>query len=113
MDAVQCNGANPRYNSLTVDGVRLNDGFGLNSNGYPTQRMPFPYDAISSVAVELAPMDVVYGGFSACNINAVTKTGSNEMFGSVFFDYGSDSLRGDKLEGDSIGPGLQRDTLGY
>ncbi|GIR83227.1 MAG: hypothetical protein CM15mP84_09750 [Cellvibrionales bacterium] len=102
VDAVQCNGANPRYNSLTVDGVRLNDGFGLNSNGYPTQRMPFPYDAISSVAVELAPMDVVYGGFSACNINAVTKTGSNEFFGSVFFDYGSDSLRGDKLEGDNI-----------
>ena len=59
VDAVQCNGANPRYNSLTVDGVRLNDGFGLNSNGYPTQRMPFPFDAISSVAVELAPMDVV------------------------------------------------------
>ncbi|MAB27628.1 MAG: cell envelope biogenesis protein OmpA, partial [Alteromonadaceae bacterium] len=102
VDAVQCNGANPRYNSLTVDGVRLNDGFGLNSNGYPTQRMPFPFDAISSVAVELAPMDVVYGGFSACNINAVTKTGSNEFFGSVFFDYASDSLRGDKLEGDSV-----------
>jgi outer membrane receptor for ferrienterochelin and colicin len=102
VDAVQCNGANPRYNSLTVDGVRLNDGFGLNSNGYPTQRMPFPYDAISSVAVEMAPMSVVYGGFSACNINAVTKTGRNEIYGSAFFDYGSDELRGDKLEGDSI-----------
>jgi outer membrane receptor for ferrienterochelin and colicin len=102
VDAVQCNGANPRYNSLTVDGVRLNDGFGLNSNGYPTQRMPFPYDAISSVAVEMAPMSVVYGGFSACNINAVTKTGRNEIFGSVFFDYGSDDFRGDKLEGDNI-----------
>ena len=68
VDAVQCNGANPRYNSLTVDGVRLNDGFGLNSNGYPTQRMPFPYDAISSVAVEMAPMSVVYGGFSAVTL---------------------------------------------
>ena len=102
VDAVQCNGANPRYNSLTVDGVRLNDGFGLNSNGYPTQRMPFPYDAISSVAVEMAPMSVVYGGFSACNINAVTKTGRNEVYGSVFFDYGSDDYRGDKLEGDDI-----------
>lgn len=102
VDSIQCNGANPRFNSLTVDGIRLNDGFGLNSNGYPTQRMPFPFDAISSVAVELAPMSVVYGGFSACNVNAVTKTGSNEMFGSVFFDYGSDSLRGDKLEGDDI-----------
>lgn len=102
VDSIQCNGANPRFNSLTVDGIRLNDGFGLNSNGYPTQRMPFPFDAISSVAVELAPMSVVYGGFSACNVNAVTKTGSNEIFGSLFFDYGSDSLRGDKLEGDTI-----------
>ncbi|MHA7817012.1 MAG: TonB-dependent receptor [Pseudohaliea sp.] len=101
-DAIQCNGANPRFNSLTVDGIRLNDGFGLNSNGYPTQRMPFPFDAISSVAVEMAPMSVIYGGFSACNINAVTKSGSNELFGSVFMDYTDDNMQGDKLEGDSI-----------
>ena len=31
-------GANNRFNSLTVDGVALNDRFGLNANGYPTQR---------------------------------------------------------------------------
>lgn len=102
IDAIQCNGANPRYNSLTVDGIRLNDGFGLNENGYPTQRMPFPFDAINSVAVELAPMSVIYGGFSACNINAVTKSGENEFFGSAFIDYGSDNLRGDELEGEPI-----------
>ena len=101
-DAVQCNGANPRFNSLTVDGIRLQDGFGLNSNGYPTQRMPFSYDALSNVVVELAPMSVVYGGFSACNINAVTKQGANDMFGSAFYEYASDQFRGDKLEGDSI-----------
>ena len=53
VDAVQCGGANPRFNSLTVDGVRLNDNFGLNSSGYPTERMPFSYDAIQQVAVEL------------------------------------------------------------
>ena len=29
---VQCAGKNPRFNSLTVDGVRLNDSFGLNQN---------------------------------------------------------------------------------
>ncbi|KGE04682.1 TonB-dependent receptor [Pseudohaliea rubra] len=101
-DSIQCNGANPRFNSLTVDGIRLNDGFGLNSNGYPTQRMPFPFDAISSVAVEMAPMSVIYGGFSACNINAVTKSGGNELSGSVFMDYTDDSMQGDKLEGDSV-----------
>lgn len=101
-DAVQCAGANARFNSLTVDGVRLNDNFGLNSNGYPTERMPFPYDAIEQVSVELAPFDVQYGGFTACNINAVTKSGENEFHGSVFYDYTDDSLSGDKLEGDSL-----------
>lgn len=105
INAVQCGGKNSRFNSLTVDGVRMNDSFGLNSNGYPTERMPFPYEAINQVAIELAPFDVEYGGFSACNINAVTKSGSNAFFGSVFYDYTSDSLRGDKLQGDAIQTG--------
>lgn len=104
-DAVQCAGANPRFNSLTVDGVGLNDNFGLNSNGYPTTRIPFSYDAIQQVAVELAPFDVEYGAFTACNINAVTKSGSNEFHGSAFFDYTSDELKGSSLEGDSFNIG--------
>ncbi|MCH8072812.1 MAG: TonB-dependent receptor [Proteobacteria bacterium] len=102
INAVQCGGKNPRFNSLTVDGVRMNDSFGLNSNGYPTERMPFSFDAINQVSVELAPFDVEYGGFSACNINAVTKSGGNEFFGSAFYDFTSDSLSADKLEGDTI-----------
>lgn len=101
-DAVQCAGANPRFNSLTVDGVGLNDNFGLNSNGFPTERLPFPYGAIQQVAVELAPFDVEYGSFTACNINAVTKSGSNEFHGSAFFDYTSDGLQGNNLEGDEF-----------
>jgi hypothetical protein len=103
--SVQCAGANPRFNSLTVDGVRMNDQFGLNSNGYPTERQPFSYDSIEQVAVELAPFDVFYGGFTACNVNAVTKSGSNEWHGSAFFDYTNDSMKGDKLEGDEIDNG--------
>ncbi|MDN7125121.1 TonB-dependent receptor [Pseudidiomarina sp. 1APP75-32.1] len=102
---IQCGGGNPRFNSLTVDGVRTNDNFGLNSSGYPTERMPFSYDAIEQVAVELAPFDVEYGGFTACNINAVTKSGENELFGSVFFDYTNDSLTGDELEGEPVNIG--------
>ena len=98
-DSIFCGGAHPRFNSLTIDGVRLNDQFGLNSNGYPTARTPFSYDAIQQVAVELAPFDVQYGGFTACNINAVTKSGSNEFSGKVFYDYTDDSLQGDELEG--------------
>jgi outer membrane receptor for ferrienterochelin and colicin len=105
INSVQCGGKNSRFNSLTVDGVKTNDSFGLNSNGYPTERMPFSYDAINQVAVELAPFDARYGGFTACNINAVTKSGSNEFSGSVFYDYTDDDMRADKLEGDDITTG--------
>ena len=110
INAVQCGGKNPRFNSLTVDGVRTNDSFGLNSNGYPTERIPFSYDAIQQVSVELAPFDARYGGFTACNINAVTKSGSNEFFGSVFYDYTDDDLRNDSLEGDDIETGSFDET---
>ncbi|APD91099.1 TonB-dependent receptor [Alteromonas mediterranea] len=106
-DSISCGGASPRNNSLTLDGIRMNDNFGLNSNGFPTERMPFSYDAIQQVAVELAPFDVEYGGFTACNINAVTKSGTNEVHGGVFYDFTSDSYRGD--EADSV----KRDNGNY
>ncbi|XOV80816.1 MAG: carboxypeptidase regulatory-like domain-containing protein [Aestuariibacter sp.] len=98
-DGIQCAGANSRFNSLTVDGIRTNDNFGLGSSGYPTIRIPFSYDSIDQVAVELAPFDVQYGGFTACNINAVTKSGENELHGGVFYDYTNDDMRGDSIEG--------------
>lgn len=104
-DGIQCAGASPRFNSLTLDGMRLNDNFGLNSNGYPTESIPFSYDAIEQVAVELAPFDVEYGGFTACNINAVTKAGTNEIHGTAFYDFTSDSLKGDSIDGDDIDNG--------
>ncbi|KAA1164789.1 TonB-dependent receptor [Pseudoalteromonas fuliginea] len=99
-NAIVCAGGNPRFNSLTVDGTRMNDNFGLNSNGYPTERMPFSFDSIAQVAVELAPFDVQYGNFTSCNINAVTKSGTNELSGGLFYDYTSDSLSGDKIKDD-------------
>jgi len=99
INSVQCVGQSSRFNSITLDGVTMNDAFGLNSNGYPTERMPFPFDAIEQVSVEIAPFDVKYGGFTACNINSVTKSGTNEIHGGAFFDYTSDSLRGGSVDG--------------
>ncbi|MDH3351221.1 MAG: carboxypeptidase regulatory-like domain-containing protein [Gammaproteobacteria bacterium] len=96
---INCAGKHPRFNNITLDGVSHQDRFGLNTNGYSTATgMPFPYDAIQQVSVELAPFDVKYGGFSACNINAVTKSGSNEWEANVFYEYTTDSLREDELD---------------
>jgi len=97
---MNCGGQHPRFNSVTLDGVSQNDRFGLNTNGYSTATgMPFPYAGIEQVVVELAPFDVTYSGFSACNINAVSRSGSNEWEFGVFYEYTDDNLRGDRLGG--------------
>lgn len=99
INSVQCVGQSSRFNSITLDGVALNDSFGLNSNGYPTERQPFPFDALEQVSVEIAPFDVKYGGFTACNINSVTKSGTNTFSGSAFVDYTDDSMRPNTVAG--------------
>lgn len=100
---VNCAGKHPRFNSITLDGVSHADRFGLNSNGYSTATgMPFPYDAIQQVSVELAPFDVNYGGFSACNVNAVTKSGTNEWEANAFYEYTTESLINDELDGQDL-----------
>ncbi|MCZ6774161.1 MAG: carboxypeptidase-like regulatory domain-containing protein, partial [Proteobacteria bacterium] len=96
--SINCGGQHPRFNSVTLDGVSQNDRFGLNSNGYSTATgMPFPYDAIEQVVVELAPFDVTFSGFSACNINAVSKSGTNVWEFGAFYEWTNDSMRGDKI----------------
>ena len=113
---VNCGGQHPRFNSVTLDGVSQNDRFGLNSNGYSTATgMPFPYDGIEQVVVELAPFDVTYSGFSACNINAVSKTGSNEWAFGAFYEFTSDDYRGDKIGGvgDFTSQPYEKETLGF
>jgi hypothetical protein len=103
---INCAGKHPRFNSITLDGVSHNDRFGLNTNGYSTATgMPFPYDAIEQVSVELAPFDTNYGGFSACNVNAVTKSGSNEWEAGVFYEYTTENYAEDKLDGASVRSG--------
>jgi hypothetical protein len=98
-----CMGKHPRFNSTTLDGVSHGDRFGLNNNGYSTATgMPFPYDAIQMVSVELAPFDPKYGGFSACNINAVTRSGTNEFVGNTFYEYTTDSMINDELDGQDL-----------
>lgn len=87
-------GSNPKYNSTTIDGVGVNDDFGLNSNGYPTQRSPISIDAIEQISVDVAPFDAAEGNFSGGRINAVTKSGTNKFSGSLTYEKMSDSWAG-------------------
>jgi hypothetical protein len=95
-DALEVAGVNNRYNSITVDGVRQSDDFGLNNNGYPTQRSPISLDAVEAVSLQTAPFDVQYSNFRGSTINVVTKSGTNEFDGAVYYYTYDDSLVGDK-----------------
>ena len=114
---VNCGGKHPRFNATTLDGVSQADRFGLNENGYATAvGMPFPFDAVEQVAIELAPFDVTYGGFSACIINAVTKSGTNEWKGKGFYEFSNQDLRGDTVADDLTDysrPSYDKTTFGF
>ena len=106
-------GSNPRYNSFTVDGVRQNDDFGLNGNGYPTQRSPISIDAVEQVSVETTPYSVRNGGFSGGQINAVTKSGTNEFHGSLAFEQEDDAWAGTPTNPDGEDINLDFESTTY
>jgi len=99
LDAVFAGGVSNRYNSLTVDGVKQNDDFGLNANGYPTQRSPISPDAVQAMSVNLAPYSVLYNDFQGANINVVTKSGTNSFHGTALYEYSDQDLIGDNTDG--------------
>ncbi|QIR13477.1 TonB-dependent receptor [Shewanella aestuarii] len=101
-------GMNPRFNTFVVDGISQNDDFGLNSNGYPTQRSPISLDAVESVALNVSPYTARNGGFTGAQINAVTKSGTNDVSGSVFWETTNDSMAG-KTQPDDEGKRINQD----
>ncbi|HEU4813023.1 MAG TPA: TonB-dependent receptor [Xanthomonadaceae bacterium] len=80
-------GQNTRFNSITIDRVSTNDSFGLESNNLPTIKQPISIDAIEEIQVNVANYDVTQKGYTGANINAVTKSGTNNFDGSVYYVY--------------------------
>jgi hypothetical protein len=90
-------GQNSRYNSITIDGVRTNDTFGLESNNLPTSKQPISIDAIQAVQVNISNYDVTQQGYTGANINAVTKSGTNEFKGSIYYVFRNEDLAGKRF----------------
>jgi hypothetical protein len=87
-------GTNSRYNTIYIDGVQQSDSFGLNGNGYPSQRSPISLELVRSFNFEVAPYDVQYGAFQGGVMNIVTKSGGNSFHGSLYGDYDSSRMAG-------------------
>lgn len=90
-------GMNNRYNAISIDGAVNNDVFGLaatGTNGGQTGGTPISMDAIEQFQIVLAPYDVRQGGFAGASINAVTRSGSNNINGSVYYFMRNENFSG-------------------
>ena len=78
-------GVNPRFNALAIDGSLQGDDFGLSSSTYATARAPISLDAIESASVAASDYSVKSSGFTGGLVNVVTKSGTNEFDGSLYY----------------------------
>lgn len=96
-------GMNNRYNSISIDGARQNDQFGLSSTGLFSLKNPFSLEALENFSIQLTPYDVTQSGFAGASINAVSKSGTNEFHGSAYYLYTSDQWQGADIFGTTKG----------
>lgn len=97
-------GRNAQYNNFSLDGSIFNNPFGLDAAtpGGQTNAQPISLDAIDQIQVSLAPYDVTQAGFTGAAVNAVTKSGTNEVKGTVYTFFRNQDLTGSKVEGEDI-----------
>ncbi len=100
--AISVAGVSNRYNSIQVDGVSAADPFGLNSNNTAAERNVIPLDSLEALAINTSPYYSRNGGFVGAQINAITKSGTNQFHGSAYYTYRGRTLNGFKTVSQDI-----------
>ncbi|NAS11731.1 TonB-dependent receptor [Poritiphilus flavus] len=97
-------GRNDQFNNFSLDGAIFNNPFGLDAAqpGGQTESNPISIDAIDQIQVTTAPYDVTQSGFTGASVNAVTKSGTNEFYGTVYGFFRNEDLTGGKIKGDDV-----------
>lgn len=99
-------GQDNRLNNMTIDGSYFNNSFGLAGQpGDRTRVAPISLEAIEQIQVNIAPYDVRQGNFVGAGVNTVTKSGTNEFRGSLYYQYQGDGNMGRWAKEQPFNPG--------
>ena len=107
-------GTNNRFNSVMLDGARINDAFGLNASGLQSFFNPLSIETVEQFSISVSPFDVRQSGFTGAAVNAVTRSGTNEFHGSIYGYYSDQKYAGADIVGATTGvsPFDERRTWG-
>jgi len=104
------NGVNSEYNNATIDGVTGN------TRGLSTLDTPLNLDAIKEVTVMAANYQAQYGKTAGANINIVTKSGTQQFHGGVYYYFRNEDLNANsyfnKYNGQLSRPRYRYNTVG-
>jgi hypothetical protein len=107
-------GQNNRFNSILLDGARINDQFGLNASGLQSFFNPLSLETVEQFSISTSPYDARQSGFTGAAVNAVTRSGTNTFHGSLYGYYSDQKYAAKDVIGANAGlrPADQRETWG-
>ena len=105
-------GQPPRFNGFVIDGLAQQNDFGLDQGLFPTLRQPVSIEWVEESSVQIADYSVLSTGFTGGLVNVITKSGSNELDGGLYYYTFDDSFVGDEAFGAPFNSTFEETEIG-